>query len=105
MQNEARVLRRKVLAKMIGFAAGVTSPKGRSPWNRPCQQGFSLIEVLIALVVFSVGILAVASMQITSTGGNAKARYISEATSWGVDKMEDLLNRSYDDAELNDTNS
>ena len=74
----------------------------RGSLTRHNQAGFSLIEVLIALTVFSIGILAVASMQTTATGGNAKARYISEATGWAVDRMEVLLNLDYNDPLLDD---
>lgn len=101
MQKEKRKpMDRAVAARMATRLAGRLGPFRGGIY----EQGFSLIEVLIALVVFSVGILAVASMQITSTGGNAKARYISEATNWGMDKMEDLLSRSYDDSALSDNN-
>jgi len=68
-----------------------------------CQAGFSLIEVMIAIAVFAIGILAVASMQETAVGGNAKAHYISEATGWAVDRMETLLNLDYDDPLLDDS--
>jgi len=67
------------------------------------EKGFTFIEVLIALTVFAVGILAVAAMQTTSSGGNAKARYLSEATSWAADRMETLMNLNYDDALLADS--
>jgi type IV pilus assembly protein PilV len=33
-------------------------------------KGFTLIEVLIVMTIFSIGILAVAAMQMTSTKGN-----------------------------------
>ncbi|MEW6428513.1 MAG: prepilin-type N-terminal cleavage/methylation domain-containing protein [Thermodesulfobacteriota bacterium] len=66
------------------------------------EKGFTLIEVLIALTVFAFGILAVAAMQTTAAGGNAKARYISEATSWATDQLETLMNLDYDDPLLTD---
>ena len=43
-------------------------------------KGFTLIEVLIGMVIFSVGILAVAALQVSSTKGNSSARRITEAT-------------------------
>ena len=93
MKNEGRIGKMTLPAEQCGL------------WRVLSRQaGFSLIEVLIALTVFAVGILAVASMQSTATGGNAKARYISEATGWAVDRMEVLLNLDYDDAALSDGN-
>ena len=37
------------------------------------NKGFTLIEVLITLAIFSIGILAVAAMQMSSTKGNASS--------------------------------
>ena len=64
------------------------------------QQGFSLIEVLIAMAIFSVGILAVGAMQITSTNSNAGARIHTEEYTWVVDQIERMTALGYDDADL-----
>ncbi|MBC8551151.1 MAG: prepilin-type N-terminal cleavage/methylation domain-containing protein [Candidatus Brocadiales bacterium] len=68
------------------------------------EQGFTLIEVLIAVVIFTVGILSVNVMQLTSIKGNSTANNISEATRWGVDKMEQFLAMDYNNATLFDDN-
>ncbi len=57
--------------------------------------GFTLIEVLISITVFSIGILAVITMQTSSVSGNARAQDISEATNLAADQMETLLNTAY----------
>jgi type IV pilus assembly protein PilV len=59
------------------------------------QTGFTIIEVLIAITIFAIGILAVVTMQTTSVNGNAKARQISEETTWASDQIEQLLVRDY----------
>ncbi len=64
--------------------------------------GFTLIEVLIAMTVFSVGILAVITMQTTGVSGNAKAQTISKATNIAADRMEILMNLSYTSSLLED---
>ena len=64
-------------------------------------KGFTLIEVLIVLAIFSIGILAVAAMQMTSTKGNASARRITEATALAENQIENLMQLSYDHADLN----
>lgn len=69
------------------------------------QQGFTLVEILISLVVFSIGIMAVTMMQGSSMKLNTHSGSITEATSLARSKMEDLLNRGYDDADLKDTNT
>lgn len=67
------------------------------------QKGFSLIELIIAITIFAVGLLAVTSMQMTSVKGNADSQYISEATYLGQEQLEKLLNLPFDDADLTDT--
>jgi prepilin-type N-terminal cleavage/methylation domain-containing protein len=42
------------------------------------HHGFTLIEVLIAMAIFSIGILAVGAMQVSSTNSNAGARIQTE---------------------------
>ena len=61
------------------------------------EQGFTLIEVLIALAIFSIGILAVGSMQLRSTGGSTNARILTEASIWGQDRVETLMSCAYTD--------
>ena len=63
-------------------------------------KGFTLIEVLIVIAIFSIGILAVAAMQMTSTRGNASARRITEATAHAESQMENLMQQSYYHADL-----
>jgi prepilin-type N-terminal cleavage/methylation domain-containing protein len=66
-------------------------------------RGFTLIEVLIALVIFAVGILAIASMQIKSISLNSAARMQTEATTAAVDRMERLLSLPYEHPDLVET--
>ena len=64
------------------------------------ERGFTLIEVLIAMAIFSIGILGVGTMQLRSTTGNTSARIRTEASIWGQDLVETLMLRSYSDALL-----
>jgi type IV pilus modification protein PilV len=57
--------------------------------------GFTLIEVMIALVIFSFGILGLYAMQISSVNGNSAARKRTEAVSWAANQMEILLETPY----------
>jgi type II secretion system protein I len=68
-------------------------------------KGFTLIEVLIVMAIFSIGILAVAAMQMTSTKGNASARRITEETALAENQIENLMQLSYDHADLNSANN
>jgi prepilin-type N-terminal cleavage/methylation domain-containing protein len=64
------------------------------------QRGFTLIEVLIAMAIFSLGMLAVGTLQITSTNSNASARIHTEEYTWVVDQIERLTGLDYDDTDL-----
>jgi type IV pilus assembly protein PilV len=52
------------------------------------QQGFSLIEGMLATVVLGVGILAVAGMQGISLGRNADANELTAATNLAAEMVE-----------------
>ena len=69
------------------------------------QKGFSLIEILIAITVFAIGILAVGNMQITAIKGNSFANDLTKATTLAQDRMEELIGLSYTDTLNNDTNA
>lgn len=60
------------------------------------QCGFTLIEVLIAMFVLTIGIFALYSMQITALNTNARANSMTIASNWASDRVEGLLNRPYD---------
>jgi type IV pilus assembly protein PilV len=61
------------------------------------NKGFTLIEMLIGMTIFSIGILALGAMQIAAVNGNASARRQTEAVSWAADRAETLLAMPYDD--------
>ena len=67
------------------------------------QEGWTLIEVLVAIVVLCVGLLAVGTMQISAIRGNFMGGNTSIALTLASEKMEDLLNRNYTDAALADS--
>ena len=64
--------------------------------------GFTLIEVLIALSILTVGILAVGTMQISALRGNEFSDSTTTALVLAEDKMEELFNSGYSDLELTD---
>ena len=64
------------------------------------QIGYTLIEVLMAMAIFSIGILGVGTMQLKYTDGNTSARIRTEASIWGQDLVETLMQKSYSDALL-----
>ena len=76
--------------------AFVTKKKGK-------EKGFTLLEVIVTITILTIGLLAVASMQVSAIKGNTLALGVTEATSWASDQIEKLMILPYDHAELVDT--
>jgi type IV pilus assembly protein PilV len=68
------------------------------------EEGFTLIEVLIAVSIFAVGLLAIAAMQTSAIRVNSSAGQITELTTRGLDKIEELISLSYTDPWLEERN-
>ena len=66
------------------------------------DQGFTLIEVLIAISIFSIGLLAVATMQISAIRVNFTAGQITTRMTWAQDKLEELVALPYSDPWIED---
>jgi type IV pilus assembly protein PilV len=64
------------------------------------QKGFTLIEVMIALVILAVGLLALMTMQIVSIKANAFSSEITYSTMLAQRQLETLRNLSFSDADL-----
>jgi type IV pilus assembly protein PilV len=54
------------------------------------EQGFTVLEVLIALSILLIGILGLLSMQLSSMRAAAFSRHATEATAIASDTMESL---------------
>lgn len=61
-----------------------------SPGSGPAA-GFTLLEVLLAMAVLSVGLLGIAGMQISSIQGNVTSRDLSVAVHLAQDRCEKLM--------------
>ncbi|WP_316346868.1 prepilin-type N-terminal cleavage/methylation domain-containing protein [Desulfuromonas acetoxidans] len=61
------------------------------------EAGFSLIELLVALTIFAIGLLALAGMQVTALRGNSHAHGVTVLTALADGIIEDLWARSGDD--------
>lgn len=62
----------------------------------PDNKGFTLIEVVIAIGIFSIGILATLGLQGAIVKGNANAHRVSDLVNWGSDRVEILRSMPYD---------
>ena len=66
------------------------------------NEGFTLIEVLIAISIFAFGLLAVAAMQISAIQVNSTADQITIRSTWAQDKLEELMALAYADPWIED---
>lgn len=67
------------------------------------EQGFTLIEVLVAMSVLMVGLLGCWAMQWASISGNSRADHLTLASSWCSTELERISGLAYDDDLLTDT--
>ena len=68
------------------------------------EKGFTLIELMIAMIVLGIGILALIEMQVAAMSGNSSANQMTIATTLAQDQIERLKGLSFFDAALTDTN-
>jgi type IV pilus assembly protein PilV len=57
--------------------------------------GFTLLEILIALFIFSIGILALTSLTVTATRTGSYGGRMTEAVTFAQDKLEELKANSW----------
>ena len=69
------------------------------------QSGFTLVEVLIAVSILTIGLLGAASMQVSSIRGNQYSDRVTTGLCLAEDRMEELMRRGYTDALLTDANT
>lgn len=68
------------------------------------EEGFTLIEVIISIAVLTIGILSLYAMHVASINSNATAINMTTGSSWASDRIEILLSRHYNHADLRDDN-
>ena len=66
-------------------------------WGKHRQSGFSMVEVMVAILLLTVGLLALAKMQTQAVASNNYGNQLTEATFLAQDKLEELrlLNECY----------
>jgi len=71
--------------------------------NRLRNEGFTLLEVLVAVVVLAFGLLAIAQMQVIAIRFNYQGRDATEAVTLAKDQLEYLKSLPFNNADLVDT--
>lgn len=69
------------------------------------KYGFSLLEVLVALIILAVGLLGLAALQITAIRFNAGSRELTYATFLLQKKIEELKALPFDDSNLTESHT
>jgi type IV pilus assembly protein PilV len=54
------------------------------------SKGFSLVEVLIALLILAISLLALAGLMVTTTRNSSFGGHMTEASTFAQDKLEQL---------------
>jgi prepilin-type N-terminal cleavage/methylation domain-containing protein len=67
------------------------------------EEGFTLLEVIVAIAILTFGILAVATMQAAYIRGIFFSSTVTEGTTWAGDEVERLAALPWDDLLLQDT--
>ena len=68
----------------------------RSLIKRGENKGFTLVEVMIAIVILSVALLALGGLQIISIRGNSFGNHMTEAITLAKDLMEEMKNTEWE---------
>ena len=62
---------------------------------RSNNNGFTLIEIMIAILILVVALLGMAGVTVSVINGNAFSKEVTSATTLAQDKMEELKNTAY----------
>ena len=68
--------------------------------RRPGERGTTLAELMIALVVLSIGMLAVAQLFPAGSRGQVQDKMISTANYYAQQRIEELINVNWSDSTL-----
>ncbi|MCI5207540.1 MAG: prepilin-type N-terminal cleavage/methylation domain-containing protein [Candidatus Electrothrix sp. ATG2] len=66
------------------------------------HDGFTLIETMVAMVIFTIGILALFGMQSAAIKENIVANNVTTGAALASARVEELIAMSYDDSRLED---
>lgn len=71
--------------------------------NRRDQRGLTLVEMMIAMIVLSIGLLGVAGLQTRAILEGSSGRHLSEASAMARNRVEELGRLAWDDTDLDDS--
>jgi prepilin-type N-terminal cleavage/methylation domain-containing protein len=68
------------------------------------KRGFTVVELLVAVVVMSIAFAGLATMEVACINGTSIANNVTTGITLAQDKMEELKSLHLDDPELDDNN-
>lgn len=71
--------------------------QSESKKNKLGNQGFTLLEIMIGISIFTIGFLGIATMQAATTNANSTAKGVTESTQWAASRIENLIAMPYAD--------
>ncbi|MBI5588512.1 MAG: prepilin-type N-terminal cleavage/methylation domain-containing protein [Deltaproteobacteria bacterium] len=71
--------------------------------KKTTDKGFTLVEVLIALTILSIGILGIAGLAGTAIKSSSYARSLTQATNFGQERLEALMGVEYNNIQSSET--
>ncbi|MCI5130408.1 MAG: prepilin-type N-terminal cleavage/methylation domain-containing protein [Candidatus Electrothrix sp. EH2] len=66
------------------------------------QDGFTLIETIIAMAIFTIGILGLFGMQTAAIKKNLAGNNITTGSTWASSKVEELIALNYDNEKISE---
>jgi len=64
------------------------------------QHGFTLIELMMAMVILGIGIISIVALQTQDMAYNNSSRRQTQSSTWAMDRIEQLRSVPYTDAQL-----
>ncbi len=63
------------------------------------DKGFTLLEILVAVTLLTIGLLGVAGLTVGIMRGNIHSNIVTTATTLAQDRMEEIRKRGYDNVD------
>jgi len=64
------------------------------------ESGFTIVEILIAIVILTIGLLAMANMHVLAMFVNSSSKNVTESTALAQSRMEQLIRLPFDNPEI-----
>ena len=79
--------------------------RNRSPWRSVWNEygGFTILELLVAMVILTVGLLGTSSLVVGIINGNKVSKDITTGSTLAQDKIEEIRRRGYAGIASSDT--